>query len=316
MLPTLRQLQYLKLLAEHGSFSRAAEAANVTQPTLSAGVQELEKILGSAPVVDRARSGVILTPVGEEAVRRAGDILAQAEDLLQAAKSAGQPLTGRFRLGVIPTIAPFLLPKVLSGVRGALSPAQALPARGPHARPADRAEGRGRWTHGCHRPTPRHRWAGDPPALGDRRTAGRPARQSCAGRRGARCSPERLGRRGPDPAGRRPLPRRDHALETACGAFEAAEDRRPTAGSPQPRWRPWCRWSARAPGKRDLPPGDGGRGRPDRPGADHHPPSGYGPGRTGRSLSVGARGLAVARRARLLAEVFQGFELRSSNPCS
>jgi LysR family hydrogen peroxide-inducible transcriptional activator len=116
MLPTLRQLHYLKLLAEHGSFSRAAEAANVTQPTLSAGVQELEKILG-APVVDRARSGVILTAVGEEAVRRAGLILAQAEDLLQAAKTAGQPLTGRFRLGVIPTIAPFLLPKALTGVR-------------------------------------------------------------------------------------------------------------------------------------------------------------------------------------------------------
>ena len=115
MLPTLRQLQYLKLLAEHGSFSRAAEAANVTQPTLSAGVQELEKILG-APVVDRARSGVILTAVGEEAVRRAGQILAQTEDLLQAARSAGQPLTGRFRLGVIPTIAPFLLPGALATI--------------------------------------------------------------------------------------------------------------------------------------------------------------------------------------------------------
>ena len=60
MLPTLRQLQYLKLLAEHRSFSRAAEAAHVTQPTLSAGVQELEKVLG-APVVDRGRTGVILT---------------------------------------------------------------------------------------------------------------------------------------------------------------------------------------------------------------------------------------------------------------
>src|SRR3954452_19271143 len=78
MLPTLRQLQYLKLLAEHGSVSRAAEAAHVTQPTLSAGVQELEKVLG-APVVDRARTGVILTPVGEEAVRRARDVLASAE---------------------------------------------------------------------------------------------------------------------------------------------------------------------------------------------------------------------------------------------
>lgn len=116
MLPTLRQLQYLKLLAEHGSFSRAAEAAHVTQPTLSAGVQELEKTLG-APVVDRARSGVILTPVGEEAVRRGNEILAQTEDLVQAAKSAGQPLSGRFRLGVIPTVAPFLLPKALPILR-------------------------------------------------------------------------------------------------------------------------------------------------------------------------------------------------------
>jgi LysR family transcriptional regulator, hydrogen peroxide-inducible genes activator len=116
MLPTLRQLHYLKLLAEHGSFSRAAEAAHVTQPTLSAGVQELEKILG-APVVDRARAGVILTPIGEEAVSRASDILARAEDLVQAAKSAGQPLSGRFRLGVIPTIAPFLLPRALPALR-------------------------------------------------------------------------------------------------------------------------------------------------------------------------------------------------------
>src|SRR5271167_1846352 len=116
MLPTLRQLQYLKLLADHGSFSRAAEAAHVTQPTLSAGVQELEKTLG-APVVDRARAGVILTAVGEEAVRRGNEILAQTEDLVQAAKSAGQPLCGRFRLGVIPTVAPFLLPKALPLLR-------------------------------------------------------------------------------------------------------------------------------------------------------------------------------------------------------
>jgi LysR family hydrogen peroxide-inducible transcriptional activator len=116
MLPTLRQLHYLKLLAEHGSFSRAAEAAHVTQPTLSAGVQELEKVLG-APVVDRGRTGVILTPVGEEAVRRARDVLARAEDLVQAARSAGQPLSGRFRLGVIPTIAPFLLPRALPVLR-------------------------------------------------------------------------------------------------------------------------------------------------------------------------------------------------------
>jgi LysR family hydrogen peroxide-inducible transcriptional activator len=116
MLPTLRQLQYLKLLAEHGGFGRAAEAAHVTQPTLSSGIQELERVLG-APVVDRARSGVILTAVGEEALRRATVILNEAEELVEVAKNAGQPLTGRFRLGVIPTIAPFLLPRALPLLR-------------------------------------------------------------------------------------------------------------------------------------------------------------------------------------------------------
>src|SRR6187551_3809530 len=116
MLPTIRQLQYLKLLAENGGFGKAADAAHVTQPTLSAGIQELERTLG-APVVDRARTGVILTPVGEEALRRATVILNEAEELVEAAKNAGQPLTGRFRLGVIPTIAPFLLPGALPLLR-------------------------------------------------------------------------------------------------------------------------------------------------------------------------------------------------------
>jgi LysR family hydrogen peroxide-inducible transcriptional activator len=115
-LPTLRQLQYLKLLAEHGSFGRAADAAHVTQPTLSAGVQELEKILGG-PVVDRARSGVILTAIGEVALARATTILNEAEEMVQSARNAGHPLTGRFRLGVIPTVAPYLLPKALPVLR-------------------------------------------------------------------------------------------------------------------------------------------------------------------------------------------------------
>jgi len=116
VLPTLRQLQYLKLLAEHGSFSRAAEAAHVAQPTLSAGIQELERTLG-APVVERARGGAVLTAVGEEAARRGEAILAQAEDLVQAARGAGRPLSGRVRLGVIPTVAPFLLPRALPRLR-------------------------------------------------------------------------------------------------------------------------------------------------------------------------------------------------------
>jgi len=116
MLPTLRQLQYLKLLAEHASFSRAAEAAHVSQPALSAGVQELEKILG-APVVERTRGAIQLTAVGAEAVRRAEDVLARTEDLVEAARNAGKPLSGRFRLGVIPTVAPFLLPAKLPGLK-------------------------------------------------------------------------------------------------------------------------------------------------------------------------------------------------------
>jgi LysR family hydrogen peroxide-inducible transcriptional activator len=116
MLPTLRQLQYLKLLAEHASFSRAAEAAHVSQPALSAGVQELEKILG-APVVERTRGNVQLTAVGAEAVKRAEDVLARTEDLVEAARSAGKPLSGRFRMGVIPTVAPFLLPTKLPGLK-------------------------------------------------------------------------------------------------------------------------------------------------------------------------------------------------------
>lgn len=118
MLPSLRQLQYLKLLAEHGSFSRAAEAAHVSQPALSTGIQELERILGS-PVVERTRGAVILTAVGEEAVVRAEDVLARTEDMVEAARNAGKPLCGRFRLGVIPTIAPFLLPAKLPGLKTA-----------------------------------------------------------------------------------------------------------------------------------------------------------------------------------------------------
>jgi LysR family hydrogen peroxide-inducible transcriptional activator len=116
MLPTLRQLQYLKLLAEHKSFMAAAAAAFVSQPALSSGIAELEKILGSR-LVDRSRGQVILTAIGEETLKRSEDILARTEDLVEAAHGANQPLSGRFRLGVIPTIAPFLLPKALLKLR-------------------------------------------------------------------------------------------------------------------------------------------------------------------------------------------------------
>ena len=115
-LPTLRQLTFLSALAEHGSFSRAAEAAHVTQPTLSAGIKELEAILG-ATLVERGARGAVLTPAGEAAVNRARIVLTEAEDLVHVARAAGEPLSGPFRLGVIPTIAPFLLPKVLPSLR-------------------------------------------------------------------------------------------------------------------------------------------------------------------------------------------------------
>lgn len=114
--PTLRQLQFLTALKAAGSFVRAAEAVGVAQPTLSAGVKELEAVLG-VTLVERGRSGAVLTPAGEEATRRAGEVLAQVEALVRAAHRAGGPLTGTFRLGAIPTIAPFLLPQALKALR-------------------------------------------------------------------------------------------------------------------------------------------------------------------------------------------------------
>jgi LysR family hydrogen peroxide-inducible transcriptional activator len=114
-LPTLRQLQFLAALQAHGAFVRAADAVGVTQPTLSAGIKELEAVLG-ATLVDRAR-GAALTPAGEEAARRAVRVLSETEELVRALRGAAGPLVGAFRLGAIPTIAPFLLPRALPHLR-------------------------------------------------------------------------------------------------------------------------------------------------------------------------------------------------------
>lgn len=116
MQPTLRQLIYLKRLAEHKSFQKAAEAAFVSQPALSSGLAELEKILG-ARLVDRARGTVILTAAGETALKAAEDILARVDDMVDLVRASNSPLSGRFRLGIIPTIAPFLLPNALLRLR-------------------------------------------------------------------------------------------------------------------------------------------------------------------------------------------------------
>ncbi|MDO8607108.1 MAG: hydrogen peroxide-inducible genes activator [Phaeospirillum sp.] len=115
-LPTLRQLRYLVALAEHRHFGRAAEACLATQSTLSAGLQELEALLGAA-LVERTKRKVLMTPLGEAVVARACDVLRGAEDIADLVRAAGQPLAGPLRLGVIPTIAPFLLPKVLPELR-------------------------------------------------------------------------------------------------------------------------------------------------------------------------------------------------------
>jgi LysR family hydrogen peroxide-inducible transcriptional activator len=111
-MPTLRQLQFLTAVKAEGSFVAAAEAVGVTQPTLSAGIKELEAALG-AVLVERGRSGAVLTPAGEEAAERAARALSEVEELVRAVHAAGEPFAGRFRLGAIPTIAPFLLPRAL-----------------------------------------------------------------------------------------------------------------------------------------------------------------------------------------------------------
>lgn len=111
-MPTLRQLQFLIALRAEKSFVGAAEAVGVTQPTLSAGIKELENALG-AILVERGRGGAVLTPAGVEAAERAARAVSEVEELVRSVQSAGLPFSGAFRLGAIPTIAPFLLPRVL-----------------------------------------------------------------------------------------------------------------------------------------------------------------------------------------------------------
>ncbi|SOD89845.1 hydrogen peroxide-inducible genes activator [Caenispirillum bisanense] len=116
-LPTLRQLRYLVTVAETLHFGRAADSCLVTQSTLSAGIQELENLLRVRLLERRTKRQVVLTPLGEEIVARARRILADAEALVDAAAVAAEPLSGPLRLGVIPTIGPYVLPRALPAVR-------------------------------------------------------------------------------------------------------------------------------------------------------------------------------------------------------
>ncbi|WP_265530290.1 hydrogen peroxide-inducible genes activator [Sphingomicrobium marinum] len=115
-LPTIKQLQYLVALNEHGHFGRAAEQCFVTQSTLSAGIRELENLL-DVVLVERTRRVVRFTALGEKIAGQAREVLREAQILASMAQAEGKPLTGELRMGVIPTIAPFLLPALLPHLR-------------------------------------------------------------------------------------------------------------------------------------------------------------------------------------------------------
>lgn len=115
-LPTIKQLQYLAALHEHTHFGRAAESCFVSQSTLSAGIRELESLLG-VTLVERSRRVVRFTPLGNSVVEKAHRLLREAEELAELVQSAGKPLAGELRMSVIPTIAPFLLPRILPRLR-------------------------------------------------------------------------------------------------------------------------------------------------------------------------------------------------------
>ena len=115
-LPTVKQLQYLVALRRFGHFGKAAAACFVTQSTLSAGLRELETLLGIT-LVERTRRVVRFTALGEKIADKAIQVLRETEELAEMARAQGRPLHGDLRMGVIPTIAPFLLPTMLPRLR-------------------------------------------------------------------------------------------------------------------------------------------------------------------------------------------------------
>lgn len=110
---TLKQLRYFEALAAQGHFGRAAEICAITQPALSMQIRELETTVGT-PLFERATRAVRLTGFGEIFAGRVREILARVDDLGDLARTAGDQLSGRLRIGIIPTIAPYLLPRVIA----------------------------------------------------------------------------------------------------------------------------------------------------------------------------------------------------------
>jgi len=124
---TLRQLRYFDALARHGHFGRAAEASAISQPALSMQIRDLEDSLGT-PLLERGPRSLRLTPFGEDFLTRARAILRQTEELEDLARAARAELAGRLRIGVIPTVAPYLLPRLIARMT-ALYPALELTLR-------------------------------------------------------------------------------------------------------------------------------------------------------------------------------------------
>ena len=115
-LPTIKQLRYLIALSKTLSFTKAAEMCFVGQSTLSAGLKELEEALG-VQLVERTKHSVFVTPIGQGVVERAIQLLAKADDLVEFVEGSADSMMGVIKLGVIPTIAPFMLPSLLTKIR-------------------------------------------------------------------------------------------------------------------------------------------------------------------------------------------------------
>jgi DNA-binding transcriptional LysR family regulator len=112
---TLRQLRYFNALARHGHFGRAAEACAISQPAMSMQIKELEEALGGV-LLERSARQVALTNVGEEAAQRVNDILRLVDELGDLARASRDRLVGRLRIGMIPTVAPYLLPEIIGNL--------------------------------------------------------------------------------------------------------------------------------------------------------------------------------------------------------
>ena len=123
----LRDLKYLVALADHTHFGRAAAACFVSQPTLSTQIKKLEDELGVA-LVERAPRRVMLTPAGRDAAERARVIIAEVEQMKEAARRTQNPEAGTVRLGIFPTLGPYLLPHVVRRIRGRFSAMVYLPS--------------------------------------------------------------------------------------------------------------------------------------------------------------------------------------------